>query len=313
LLVATNAALFRFLNECARHITDENLFVPPSYSWHWLDWAPVDKRPYSLPINALLSLACQRAEEIAIVVGDPALRRLVSRMAKSLNKAISAFFDPQAQAFRSHIEPQKRLTMAPMRPGSRTSEESTRFHHNVHGNVFATLAGAGSPAMRKAAWAHVAECFKQPRGPINRIGFGNLDLIVGSLADSGYATVAYEALQAICEPFFAIGAPTFGESNDAKSVPPFNTAHGWSGSANTLIIEHLIGLRPVEPGWRVFRLTPPKGLSFDYTYRLMTETDPIEVDRIGRVVRGCWPKGTWLEYAGQRLSGTGKMTRLDPR
>ncbi len=33
-------AIQRLLHFCQQHMTGDNLFIPPSFAWHWVDWAP---------------------------------------------------------------------------------------------------------------------------------------------------------------------------------------------------------------------------------------------------------------------------------
>ena len=39
-------AIQRLLHFCQQHMTDDNLFIPPSFAWHWVDWAPLNKQPF---------------------------------------------------------------------------------------------------------------------------------------------------------------------------------------------------------------------------------------------------------------------------
>ena len=64
-------AIQRLLHFCQQHMTDDNLFIPPSFAWHWVDWAPLNKEPYSMPINGMLLLAAQAANAVARGAGHP--------------------------------------------------------------------------------------------------------------------------------------------------------------------------------------------------------------------------------------------------
>ena len=146
LIVDTADALRRYLAYCESNMTREDLFVAPSWSWHWVDWAPLDHRAYSLPVNALLVMACMDAERLAGVIGDRALATVASRIAARVRRAIAAFYDNKAGAFRSHIEPRTKLDIPPLKPNSLTSELAKTLTHNVHGNVLAAVAGCGTAA-----------------------------------------------------------------------------------------------------------------------------------------------------------------------
>ncbi len=308
LLDATAAPLRRYLSMCARHVTKDNVFVPPAWSWHWLDWAPIDKRPYSLPVNALLVMACDAACHIAGVTGDNKMRRVASGMGKNIRKAIGAFWDPREEAFRSHIAPKTRLVMPALKPNSRTPESSMAITHNVHSNILATVAGCGTPAMRRAAMRYAAECFGRPRGPINQLGIGYADILLSPLITAGHASVALSKITSMYQPFLDLGAPTWASQASFASV--FNTAHGWAAALNSLIVEGLIGLKPAEPGWKAVTLSPPTGVDFAYQYALDTPAGTIEVEHDAgkRVVR--IPKGVSIAYRGKSVKGTGKRVVL---
>jgi hypothetical protein len=180
-------ALSRFLNCCRQNLTAENLFVPPAYSWHWLDWAPIDKRPYSMPINALLVLASDAAVRIAAGIGNRPLLNLAGDLARRLRLAIPSFFDHRQRAFRSHLEPRKKLNLQPEKPNSRTSDLAKTLSHNIYSNILPALAGCGAPAMRLAALRHAASLLRKPRGPLNQMGMGTVDVLLAPLMAAGYS------------------------------------------------------------------------------------------------------------------------------
>ena len=67
-------AITRLATLCEQHITTDNLFVPPAYSWHWVDWAAIERDPYSLPVNCLLTLMAESANRIAGVLRNQSLQ-----------------------------------------------------------------------------------------------------------------------------------------------------------------------------------------------------------------------------------------------
>ena len=97
--------IIRFSHLCEQHITAENLFVPPAYSWHWVDWAAIDREPYSLPINCLLLQMAERTGQLATVVGDAVLSTVSQRIAGRLRPALIRFYDPANGLFMAHINP----------------------------------------------------------------------------------------------------------------------------------------------------------------------------------------------------------------
>ena len=58
-------AIERLLAFCAAHLTADHLLIPPGYAWHWVDWAPLKKEPYSMPINGMFLMAALAANALA--------------------------------------------------------------------------------------------------------------------------------------------------------------------------------------------------------------------------------------------------------
>lgn len=74
-----------------------------------------------------------------------------------------------------------------------------------------------------------------------------------SLFDSGFANEAFQVMREVWEPFGAL--PTLPElrKNGANNT----MCHGWSGAPALLLPMYVLGLQPVEDGWRVAKLSPP--------------------------------------------------------
>ena len=309
LLRSSADALARYLSQCERHVTADDLFVTPSWAWHWVDWAPIDQRHYSLPVNALLVLACDASERIADAVGDSPLAAQAARLGRRVRKALSAFYDPKRRAFRTHIAPRTRLVIPPLKPNSLTSAVAISVTHGVHGNVLAALAGAGTIAVRRAALASAAADFASPPGPHNEIGTGFADILLTPLFAAGHAAAAMHHARSMYQPFLDINAPTWGES--ARDVSVFNTAHAWSAALNSMFIEGLIGLAPLSPGWAALRLSPPRGVDVDYAYSLKTPSGRVRVERTDSHFTASWPKGSILSFRGKSIRGKGKRVVLE--
>jgi hypothetical protein len=308
-LVADAApAIGRYLALCEKHVTGEDLFVPPAWSWFWEDWAPIDKRPYSLPINALLVLCCDAAGRLAAIAGDSGLAALAARISRRVRRAISRFYDAKRRAFRSHIEPRKKLVLPPLKPNSRASALPMTVTHNVHGNVLAAVTGCGTATQRRAAMVHAAKCFAAEPGPINEIGIGYVDILLSPLVAAGHTAAAMHAVRSMYQPFLDINAPTWAET--AKEVDAHNTAHGWAAALNSFIVEGLIGLRPAAPGWTAISLDPAAGQESDFSYSLETPAGLVEVKRAAGRVTARWPRGVALMCRGRMRRGTGRSVVL---
>jgi alpha-L-rhamnosidase len=306
LLEEIEEPLVRFLRLCKSGITAENLYIPPGYSWHWVDWASIDKRPYSLPINGLLLWASQYAVKIGSAVGSNRLKTLAGDMQKSLAKGISSFFSPGEKAFLSRIEPKLPLSLPPVKPNS-VNPKGPLPEANIHGNILSIITGCGSPGERQQAMNHVVKLLNEPPGPDNDIGMGYADILLTPVLDAGHISQARKKLDQLYGYFIESGQPTWGERASEKHE---NTAHGWAASVNSLIVEGLIGLRPLSPGWKSFSFKPAGGFTADFQYSLSLPAGKIEVRQMKGRLSARWPKGARLEYQGQSLTGSGKMVEL---
>ena len=310
----TDAAdpLTRLLRRCEQNMTADDLFIPPAESWHWLDWAAIDKRPYSLPVNSLLALTAGTAMRIAGITGHAPLGALAANIHRRLGRSIPAFFDARRQAFRSQQSPRRPLRLPLERDNNRTTDIARRNTHSLHANLYSAMTGFGSAAMRQAALKHAARRLAEPPTLMNRIGLSHVDVLLSPLVASGYGPAVLHALRALYQPFIDAGAPTWASQAASGKASPFNTAHGWGASVNSLIVERLIGLRPAGPGWRSIVLAPPKNLLLDdYDYCLHSPAGIIQVSRHNGRIVARWPKGIPLSFHAGRYLGTGRGLELE--
>ena len=303
--------LTRLFERCRRNMTDEDLFIPPADSWHWLDWAPIDKRPYSLPVNALLALAAGAATRIAGIITHAQLGEVAGGIHRRLSRSIPLFFDVDRQAFRSRRPPRHALRLPLERDNNRTTDVAQRNSHSVHASLYSAMTGFGSLAMRKAAMDHAARRFTRPLTAANRIGLSHVDVLLSPLVGAGHGAAVLQMLHTLYQPFLDAGAPTWASQAASGKASQFNTAHGWGASVNSLIVERLIGLRPAAPGWQGVTFAPPRGLCIgDYEYRLHSPAGMIQVARRDGRHFALWPRGMPLQFHAARYTGTGRDVEL---
>lgn len=255
--------IHRFLHACARAISEENYFVPPSHSWHWIDWAPVCKESYALPVNALLLLAVQAAGDLAKRSGDATLAATVADIERRLRPALDAFYDERMGAFGARIEPRVPLP-APSVMGSSIDGWRETFPYGLHANALAVQAGVGTEEQRRSALDRTADVLRQAPGNENYFGIGWTDMLLAPFFNQ-HSDAAMTCLNNRFGPMIQAHYPTWGE---AFTSPPHNTAHGWGASVNALLIQSVLGLKHAEPGWQEVTLSPAAGLDFDFDYRL---------------------------------------------
>jgi len=300
-LEETAGPIERFIRQCEKYMTREDLFCPPDYSWYWVDWAPIDKTPYSLPINCLFLLAVDIAASIAEEIQSEILYDLAHNLTIRLRSAINRFYDDEMKCYKARIKPEMPLPSGNPMNNYMTGKEIPA--HNIHGNALACLSKCGSARERHGAASFVADAIKTS-GPAGKFGPGWTEFILSPLFEHGYGVEALACIKKNYGAFIDAQAPTWGEAFNGKE---FNTAHGWGSSVNTLIIERVLGVRPLEPGWRKILIDPHPGDIQSIFYKLsirgnlyifILNNDSITV----RV-----PEGVTILYKGEQFLGGGDI------
>jgi hypothetical protein len=227
-------AAHRLIAMCAAHVTADGLYAPPPSSWHFVDWAPIDRRPYSLPANALLVVAADAAAKLGQRIGHADLLREATALAETLRPNLAAFYEDAEGSFRSHL-----AAATEPRHVARVFSGPETVPYAIHGTVLAVLAGAGTPAQRGSAMRHVAGLLDAPLGPANKFGPGWTNLLLDPLFDYGHGDAALAFVKRVYGQFLAVDAPTWGEGFGPSR---YNSAHGWGSTVNTLLAKR-VGVR----------------------------------------------------------------------
>jgi hypothetical protein len=244
LLAATAPAVRRFLGLCLRLLGDDPLFTAPAWSWHFVDWAAIDKRRWSLPINALLCDAAAAGGTIASAIGDRELAAVAATLHARLLPQLARFFDPSVGAFRCHLADGG----GDLPPDWACQPHAATAPHGIHANALALHAGAGDATQQAAAASHLGRLLRQaPGGADNAFGPGWSRLILGAASAHGAGDAAWSQVRALCTPLIEAGCPTWPER--FGGTPVHNSAHGWGAALASWLVEHGAGLRPLAPGY----------------------------------------------------------------
>ena len=264
-------AIARMLTLCEAHRGKEGLFAPPAYAWHWVDWAPIEKRAFALPINVMLLMAARAAIAVADLVGHRSLLSVARQLDESLAEAVEPFWDNEAQAWRSHL------------PSDQPVLENTFGRHSnparwgMYANAMAVALGLGDETQQRAA---AASCIRWLQDDPQREGFVNIgwvDILLTPLCAVGYREEILEWILKRYADLLATGMPTWPEGfPDKPADAAFNSAHGWSSAVNSLIVQGLLGLHPTKSGWTSLtgdgRLLP-----WHWEYRLETRSGNVSL------------------------------------
>jgi hypothetical protein len=310
LLKETADAMRRFLGLCARHMGSEGLFAPPAYTWHFVDIAPIDKRAYSLPINALLLLAARSAQKTAVAVQDRTLMRIASGIEGRLKNALPHFFDTKAGCFADRVLPAKQIMEAP--PGwPFWSSHTQKF--SLHGNALACIAGVGPAGQRRSAAQYLARRLSRKLGEREYVGPGWIEMICTPLFDHEHDTIAESYVRKIYGGALKRGVVAWPEHWNLEHHFSHNTGHGWGAAVNTLLVERVVGLRPIGPGWNSILFGPRPKLVRQLRYSIQLTVGLVTVEFNNGRVAASFPRGTSFVYYGRKQLGTGAMQQLSQR
>ena len=248
-------AIQRLLHFCKQHMTEDGLFIPSSFAWHWVDWAPLNKQPYSMPINGLLLLAAQAANALANEAQGQfgALQALSQALCDQLCASLLAFYDAQENCFRAH------LPAGGDHPVS-SINRSTPVTFDLHSNALACLTGLGSPAQRAGAVTKMMQLLDAAAPAVATVdeqpfGIAWTQLILEPIFALGHVAAGMRYLRRYFQPFLDLNAATWAED----FVPEIhNTAHGWGACVNSLLVESVCGLRSAAQHVSRFNLTHAK-------------------------------------------------------
>lgn len=268
-------AMRRVLGLIERY-SHKGFFVPAAWMWYWVDWAAIDKRPYSAVINLLALRAVRSTRELARRLGHVEMVHSLAPLEESLAACCRKFQDPRTGAWRQHIHP----------TGGRGPMPRMAFHNAphdpshplcLHANALALELGLGAGRKNDHGAATCSRLLAQPVNPSNACGPGWIaDLLTPCCGAMDTAIVRRYLEQTYGRCFIDTDAPTFGEG---FTPDRFNTAHGWGASVVTLMVEGLLGLRPDSPGWRSVRFEPRWPGSGDVKYSILTSAGRIQIRR----------------------------------
>lgn len=219
----------RLLEAAEDALTVDDLFVPPGYAWHWVDWAPLDRRAYSLPVNAVLLLAVRAANALSPDFG-PITLRMATRLAPAL-----ARFREDDGLYRDHVAAPEGIDMG---NDFLTTPPEECLRRSFHGNALMASVLLGTE--RQAVVNRLSEWLGKDGDPALKFGPGWLQILLQPLVEGGHGTVVLEYLRACYGAAVEAGVPTWGEGF------PFtvhNSAHAWGATLNSLIAETGLGLR----------------------------------------------------------------------
>lgn len=214
--------------------------------WHFIEWADIDRRGASLPVNGLYIGALDAAAEILSKLGATGLAAKLAARADAVATAINAgFWNGARGLFVDSIDP---------------ATGAQRPRASQHGNAAALLFARVDPLrveqviaaitdptrLRRTATPPVvrhAEPFDEACNIVRANTFF-MTFVNEALARFGGVDLALDGVRALYGPMISAGSETLWESNE----PGASLCHAFSASPVYLLSRYILGIWPVAPG-----------------------------------------------------------------
>lgn len=250
----------RLDRECSFHRSIRNGLVREFPMPVIVDWPPscrdgYEFGPESAVPNAFLYLDLVSLAELAAALGRDADARERAAQAEEVRHAFNTrLYDPEQQLFIDH-------------PKSK--------HAGFHANVFAVAFGLADPEK-----AESAADFLDRAGM--RCSVYGAQFYLEALFRQRRETRAVELMVSNSDRswlgMIERGATCTTEAWNPELKPNMSFVHPWGSAPGNLIVRHLFGLQPTEPGWKQFRFDPRPGPLRSGFYRLRVPGGVLEAE-----------------------------------
>ncbi|MFC1734606.1 family 78 glycoside hydrolase catalytic domain [Candidatus Hydrogenedentota bacterium] len=200
--------------------------------WVFIDWSPVDRKGESAAMNCFYSMALDSAAKIALLCGDKDSARRYAEKSHAVKSAVNA-----------RLWSDERHAYADARDG-----ESLSTSFSVQTNVLAIRAGI-------ADGRDISELVRRVLGSESFTQIATGYFCAHLFAAMDRAGMHERMLDFIRDKWGYMldnGATTWWERFNREG----SQCHSWSATPNYAIAAMVMGLRPLEPGFKNFELAP---------------------------------------------------------
>jgi alpha-L-rhamnosidase len=244
--------------------------------WHFIEWADLDRRGRSAPINILLAGALKAAASLARFCRRPTLAGRWRKQAASIGRALD----------RSHWDEERGVYVDSVDPLTGARRRRISQHANALMLLFGLVPRGRRTRVRKAITdvGRLKLTAAPPIVPAGEPFDAETDVVRANtffahfvndaLARAGCFDWVAEDLRRLFGPMIEAGTSTLWESHQ----PSASLCHGFSATPLYLLSTYALGVRALAPGHARFGIAPqPAGLSWA---RGTTPTvhGPIEVE-----------------------------------
>ncbi|MCY2952354.1 MAG: trehalase family glycosidase [Planctomycetota bacterium] len=236
-------AMHRVLDFLAAHEVRDGLVGDFDGYWVFLDWQNLYKANFSGVLNLMYLQALRWASVICSILGDTTSSNAYNRKATALQSSVEKYFwNPKAKLWRDGFDAAKN------QPVEETSQQVTALAMLLH------LKPEAHPALAREVLLKSA---KSKRTKILTASPFFYAYVLDALAESGFRTEAVELISDKWGQMLDQGATTFWEI--WEPTPTTSRCHAWSASPLYHLSQQVLGVMPVDIGWKQIRIAPLPG------------------------------------------------------
>jgi alpha-L-rhamnosidase len=231
--------VFEFLK---RHEEQDGLLGTFEGWWVFLDWAPLSKEKYSGVLNLMYLQAMRYAAAICELTGDSKHGVEYGNRAAKLTATVTKYFwNESAKVWVDGYDPEKKTQIDEI---------------SQHANTLAMMLHLKKEVRAKLTKEVLIKGAKQSKGKIVTGSPFFYAYILDALFEAGFYEELIEIIRHKWGEMIDAGATTFWEMWE---VDIESHCHAWSSSPVYHLMQTVLGVRAMEPGWRRVRVSPHPG------------------------------------------------------
>ncbi len=236
-------AMHRVFDFLASHEVRDGLVGNLDGYWVFLDWQDLYKGNFSGILNLMYLQALRWASAICSLIEDPEASDSYSRKAATLQASIEKhFWNPKAKLWRDGFD------AARNEPVEATSQQMTALA------MLLRLKPEAHPNLAKEVLLKSA---KSKRSKILGASPFFYAYVLDALVESGFRSEAVELIAEKWGQMIDQGATTFWEIWEPTATT--SRCHAWSASPLYHLSQQVLGVMPVDVGWKQVRIAPLAG------------------------------------------------------
>jgi len=232
-------AMHRMFEFMASHESSDGLIGTFDGYWMFLDWAPIFKGDYSAPFNLMYLQSLRWASQICRLINEIESAAAYEVRAMRVKSAIEKFFwDEKNSAWRDGFD------ASAQKPVEQTSK---------HTNTLAILLGLKPETHAEIAREILLKSARNKRTKVITASPFFYAYVLQAMAGQGLLKETLQIIKEKWGTFLDMNASTFHEM---WTVGIESRCHAWSSSPVYHLMQIVLGVQPLVPGWTKLRIKP---------------------------------------------------------